>query len=782
MAGKRICHIVIFVLCILIILVLKPGVKARADWNDAVVPGRFYEFEKNEDYDFKDKEPVNIMSFGKSSLGTLIISGYINDITQYNGYTAYGALSGMLSFSYNYDGYLLDKESETHLETDKATELMGQDIKDKIQKGVLLVQKSFDGKTWENACNPVVNFFETKPSGAERFYRTDGNDVALGIYYRIVVAYKSVVEKTEENKSFWPWISDTNTFRNMEVYELYVCRNVPTISIHDLANDNMPIETDEYTIESIRKAETLIDGSVTTKGFSIDKLGTSFDVTVNGVLVSDGAKYTESGKYTIITKTKLGQQDTKTVYIFTGDNDRGYRTYFGDSFVQGKRIFNDSLDYPAYARDAKVRICQISEITPILVGKITNITNGEKIEINLQNRKEILQDLSVGEYYAEFVTGKSDYGSFYRYCFRFYILDEDSGPRVNYSALTSSDRLSNLISKHYEVAYPTTYGGYIYVCFASYDDAFAYAYEIEKRYVEKTSDGTYYYKSPDNPNQKILYQTESDMDKINLTYWVNYYAEQNVEISYFNQSEQYTYQTFESEEILLDSLETLSLPKSMKVFPSKEEQEKMVQSIPFVNGFKFIHVDDYDVKTVIAQCDKDGKIYNIDFDTKVEFQLGESSVYTITETNMYGDEKPYQVCFMNHNNTESKWKITENGENEEKELVLGVGREYKVDSAILVESINDLDEGAIVKIEAPNVYDFEITCGVNELAGIVLYKKGKYKLTYVDRVDNTYTVIFDVSGIKSYSEVAGDGNRCFTDVYNDIYIKDKDYSQEINVK
>ena len=58
-----------------------------------------------------------------------------------------------------------------------------------IKKGVLLVQKSYDGRTWVNAAPPVVNYFATIKAGNNQFYTADGSDIASGTFYRMSVSY-----------------------------------------------------------------------------------------------------------------------------------------------------------------------------------------------------------------------------------------------------------------------------------------------------------------------------------------------------------------------------------------------------------------------------------------------------------------------------------------------------------------------------------------------------------------------------------------------------------------
>ena len=97
--------------------------------------------------------------------------------------------------------------------------------------------------------------------------------------------------------------------------------------------------------------ETLQDGSVTNKGFKLDKLGKScntVNVSYNGGEYSeqeDGARFTEPGKYDVEVCTKLGDKFHYTIYI-SDDSDQNFDTYFGQDCMNGERLFDENSMYP----------------------------------------------------------------------------------------------------------------------------------------------------------------------------------------------------------------------------------------------------------------------------------------------------------------------------------------------------------------------------------------------------------------------------------------------------
>lgn len=752
--------------------------------NTETVDVKSYEFDMGNDYNFSSGTEVSEMSFGKKQLGSLSISGNITDKGQYRGKTAYGTGNdSTVSFSYSYDGSLQTGNKEDwNLRTDSGTIVDEFNLNASIDKGVLLIQTSTDGYTWTNVVNPITNFYATNTTGKENFYTTEGMDVVHGKFYRVILAYKTG-RKTGTTGSLW-WKEDVyQDKRHVELYEFYLVINSDTISIHNLATDETALpEIEGVTKELVKRGETLIDGSMTTKGFSIDKLNSSYVVKVakdgsDSVSVEDGAKFTENGKYTIQTITKLGKQIVKTVYVFNGGEDLGYSVYFGDSIVQGKRIFREG-NYPTYARGAYIQIKDIAENIPILRGSITNRDIGNTIDI-APDRAAQKYPLEVGSYCVDFYSGEDEVGSVYHYKAYFNVLNEDPKPYVNYTNLMKADRLSDLSSKHYEVAYQTTAGGYIFVCFAleSYDEAFKYAYEIEKRFVESAEDGWVYYKLKDNPNQKVKYLKQGT----ELTEALNYYARKNVEHNYFNPIDEFTYRTCESGSV--EELETLSIRESIKVFPTQEEKDKLFDRKPFLNNFKFIQVADYDVVSVEAYCHKNSRSSVIEFNRDVSLQLSVSSKYTITETSVYGDTRVYDAYYLNENQTKSSWLVSYNGTDTIIEVSDSMLENNKVEitaDTIAISSIeNKFDDNAIVTIKAPGVYTFEIKCLISELKDVGLYKKGQYKLTFVDRTGNNYQLIINITGNSRYSDVVKSNVRSYTNLYSAVYLNAKPEDEEI---
>lgn len=763
----------------------------RLNLNNAVssnstyyVSHKLYEFDSSDNYVFSDEKIVSNNIVGSAQIGKLTISGGISKQTTFRSDEAYG-VNGGVSFSYIYNGeYQTGTNTDWNLIADTCTSIDDQMLTASVAKGAMIVQKSYDGDVWENAVNSVMNYYEDNKSGSSNFYTSAGEDISKGVYYRMIFAYE-LGRKTGESGALW-WKEDVYEYkRYAEVYTCYVAIDTPSnVSFHNLSVEDSDLDYEGCSTELLSKGETLNNGDTTIKGFYIDTLGANYLIGVSKdggskTYVNSGYQATTNGRYEVTITSKLGSTATNTFYVFDGGDDNGFSTYFGDYFINGERVYRDG-DYPTFAKNSHFHVNSVSENTPALTGQLINLTTGETTDFSGSDRSERNIELSAGTYFGEFFSGNNTSGSFYKYTVNFNIIDEDSKPYVNYNNLSKSSRLYDLASKHYEVAYQTTKGGYVFVCFSmeSYDSAFQYAYEIEKRFIEKSSDGYLYYKSTENPNKKIKY-----IDNIELTTALNYYAKLNVEINYFNPLDSFTYNTYNDD--LLNCLEDLNITDSIKVFPNSVEKEKLASRKPYVNDFTFISIGDYDSSKVTAKCYKNGKTYNIQYGIPLKDQLTLSSKYLITETNKYGKSISYDVYFVNDNQTVSSWLVSKNGSSQTINISSSSASTgtYSIDadSVSLLSISNSLDEDAIVTIKAPNVYSYEIKCSISELGDMALYKKGQYNIDFIDRVGNKYSISINISGNTRYSEIfTSTANKaCYTDVYNNSHLNKKTMDEEI---
>ncbi|WP_295094751.1 hypothetical protein [Ruminococcus sp.] len=709
-------------------------------------------------------------------MGTFSVRGDISDVSTFDGRTAYGLQSGQLAFDYLCPAALIGEKLTYHIISDPLTKVNNISLGASVGKGAIIIETSMDGKKWSADKQIITDFWDARPKGQKNIYTTAGNDISKGCYYRVTVSYaiETIIDNSIDSFNYneiidffstayhqfdilnpSDMLNKRVTSHHVEQYEFYACTNSGTFSLHNLALKPISIpDQDGYAVDIQQHGETLEDGSVSTVGFKIDLHSSDYTCLVNNRPASDGEEIKTNGRYTVTVRTKLGKEISKTVYVFHPDKKQGHSSYFNESVVWGNRVV-DSGDYPCYAYGSELFIKSYNWQTPPIYGRVENKNTGALIDINTRKSSGYRRLLDIGEYTADFYCGKETSGSWTHYQFHFKIVDKEGKPFVNQDLLKNRYEVQDYKAKHYEVTYQTAHGGYIYVCFSKEEDAYNYAYEIEKRFVEKQKDGLYY-KEHNNPDKKVKYPVNTKSDRIELTRELVYNAKRNVNPAYINVSEMYTYQTYSGDQDLLDNLEALSLKDSIHVFPSVEEREKLIdrgsdlieEQVSYLNGFRFVQAGDYDVTEVSAYCKETDEIYPLGFGWRVEDQLQRSGIYTITEKNKYGKTNIYDACLMVDNQTQSKWRyalndrvtdITVSSES------LGESPFYlKADSIQLVQAVNDYDKHVIIKVTKPN--GKSITCLLREMQGLILFEKGTYTIEIIDRVKNKQTLNIDVSG------------------------------------
>ena len=710
-----------------------------------------------------DANSVDLMSFGRKTFGSLEVSGQIDSMRTFNGIPAYGVIGNELKLSYKLD--YSEVKGIWHLFSIDEKSFLGRDLKGKIRTGVMLIQKSETGKDgWTDVVPPILDIFSGPTDGlsdVDDFYRINSDSISKGSYYRIIIEYKSANDKPKDAQRF---LDKYFFYRNIEVYTFYVCKNDPYLPIHNLSVDTDDYVTDGYSIEAVKYGETLTNGATTISGFSYKSAVSANEIRINNKPAEIENTITDNGKYSIDVQTKLGKKGSTTVYVFNGGSDKGYSTYFGDNHIQGQRVFKEG-QYPSYTTGTKLVIQQVADSVPMLRGRFVNLTTGKSVALTASRSKREY-DLDVGEYEADYFNGINESGSYYHYKFRFNIVDEKAEPHVNYGTLLGLNRTCDLNSKHYEVIYQTTRGGQISVCFANYDDAFSYAYEIQKRNIEIRESGTYYFPK-DSDSTKIRYDISTDEGKIRLTEALNYYAEKNIEVWYFDPNDEYTYETLEEDQ--LADLERLSLSKSVKVFPSESEREKMRSGRSYLNQFQFVYVADYESNNVVAYCDRTKDTLLIRYGVPADDQLYLSSKYTIEETNSYGNTVTYDAWYLAKNDTVVKGTKIYNGDESPIYIDESNHAEIIADVLRIDEITNPYDENALITISS-DCYSFDLKCLASEAEGLTLYEGGKYTIVFSDITGNSYSTTVSITGMASYSDAVDESAVTYTELFNQIHI------------
>lgn len=744
-----------------------------------------YEGDDDWEYDINctGKEAV---SYGLGSLTTLKIAQQANSRiseTKKGQFDAYGITGKSVSLLL----HLVEPEKVANTGWNIYPDTWGKKEKQTVDgiwagtvgSGALIIQKSSNGQDWVNLDNGAYanglyttdfyNYYGNR--GDVLVYTPDGNELLSGIYIRVIYAYE--VNKTSEKLYN----------RCIEEYRIYLCSNeLNSVTFHNVSlNDKIEEivgEEGNTDITLYKKAETLVSGSGTTTGFIVD---TSLNPTVSYSIKRDGQavnksyndRYTVDGKYEITLKSAVGDEEKVVIYVDTQDSEEALNTYFGDSFINGKRIYSDG-QYPVYEGGvSSYYLAKVDDSYLPLSGEIRNTTTGDVINIGPSRAERTGKLIIPGSYVATFSTAQKagnniTAGDYRVFSFNFEIIEEGTapGPQLNQKNLAdfSQDDISDAYPLYYALTYSSALRGNITLAFATEEAAREYAYNYEKGMVEQQEDGTYRY-----TGSFIVSQKESYDDAWALTDAINYFADQAVKKSYFDLSVQYTFVTLEDSVIKSTSnLRTKELAYDVTIFAgetqkkllcNKENQLPVISPKPYAyltpgkNGtvksgyhdFEFVH-DKYGCDSNSVKIfDCNGKKYNIEYNKGVGEQLAKyncpSGIVTIVESTVYGDEATYEAVYIANNDNTGKVSIkyfVDGIENKADIDINNAGETIKAD-AFSIESVTDpLDPYTLVRVSRSESKETHYLVA-DQTSSDAWVEQGEYTVTVINRLGYMYS-------------------------------------------
>ena len=266
--------------------------------------GVSYQMPDDSDYQTASGKVVTSYPYGKTHIGTLEVSGNIANETTFNGKTAY-SVSDVVTFGYYYNGSYQNDDKDSWNIHDAGSKVKWIDYSKTVKTGMIIIEKSFDGTTWELATTPTNDFFKNHV-GNTTLYTTDATDIMNGTYYRVSVVYKMKKRASQGN---FAWVIPTEDYEYIECveqYEFYVCSDQNYVTVQDL----------------VTKAG-LGNNASTSNGFYIQKNGSTDKVIVtkDGLAGKEAYNYdcfTQPGKYKVEITTGLGQKWYYTINITDG--------------------------------------------------------------------------------------------------------------------------------------------------------------------------------------------------------------------------------------------------------------------------------------------------------------------------------------------------------------------------------------------------------------------------------------------------------------------------------
>lgn len=298
--------------------------------------GKIYELPEDADYSTSGHSEAKSFSYGRSSMGELCLSGTISEEAAYNGRIAYST-SGPVTFGYQYDGaFHTDNKDAWNIYSDGGKTVNGIEVPKKVKSGAIIIQKSVDGVNWENAADPINDFFFTSTNGNTNLYTASEEEIMNGMYYRITVAY--TMTRLTSTGTF-AWIIPTEEYEYkecVEVYEYYIESNKNYITINDM----------------VSRAE-LGSNASTNNGFYIQKNGSTDTVSVrrvgeSSVTAKNFDYFIKPGTYKIEVTTTLGKKHSYTITVsqglaFTAISPIVYESERDDGFLAENPISGNAV-------------------------------------------------------------------------------------------------------------------------------------------------------------------------------------------------------------------------------------------------------------------------------------------------------------------------------------------------------------------------------------------------------------------------------------------------------
>ena len=726
--------------------------------------------------------------FGMSSLTALKIGHQENSRVAtgtVSGFDAYGITGDSVSLFLRIRDFSTAEKNGWSISSDtwgkKEKQTVAGTWSGVVGTGALVVQTSRDGKEWEdvsqgkyaNGLYTTDYYTHYSDQGDVLIYTPDGSELLNGIYIRVVYAYQ--VGRNGEKKES----------RILETYEFYLCSNeLGAVTFKNLsASQNLEEMLgldNEIDVTVYKKAETLVSGSGTVTGFEIDKSlnpTVQYKVYRNGAIISSAGnnRYTAAGKYEIHLTSAVGTTEVITIFVDPQSSENALSHYFGDGFIEGKRIYSDG-EYPVFegGKTTYHISANRTDYLPIS-GTIQNISTNEVIEVK-SGTTDITETLKTpGHYVATFSTrpqgnGSELPGDYRVFTFQFEIIAEGSapGPVVNqrnlemYAKTTATDSYP----MYYGLIYHSAAVGNIKIAFATKEAAINYAYNYEKGTVEIQEDGSFRYTGSFVLTDKVKYNSAWD-----LTDAMYYFAEQAVQVLYFDISDLYTYRTL-TETVIENTknLRTLELKDTVTIFGDGQREmlctndglpiispKPYAYLNPGINGktnmgywdFEFIK-DKYgcDSDSVVI-IDSNGREYSIAYNTGVGKQLLDagcpSGVVTIREQTIYGDEATYQAVFIADGENTASITLSYYSYGTQKTIEYtqaNDGAAITVDAFEISSIVDPLDPYTLVTIsDTANSYQYV----ADQMATGAWAAPGDYEITITNRLGFTYSITISVT-------------------------------------
>lgn len=271
--------------------------------NSSYLPSHIsYQVKDGENFEFTENAKISEFSYGDDSVGDLIVTGGITEVSSFNGTTSYSVENDLIiKYKYNLNYQSGNSEQWNLISSDKK-KVGDVNLPQKMKKGAVILQKSEDGRKWET----INSYTDCLHSNTTILDDTlSAKTIGDGIYIRVLLAYEM---QRKTGTSQFLFISN-DTYEKIKCVESYI--------FHVTYGEN-PIRF--YNVET---GKPVSNHGIVPYGFYIDDNGRSSNIeySINGgdkIHTSDKTTFFKPGRYTFTSISSTNKKFTSSIQVTSG--------------------------------------------------------------------------------------------------------------------------------------------------------------------------------------------------------------------------------------------------------------------------------------------------------------------------------------------------------------------------------------------------------------------------------------------------------------------------------
>lgn len=172
-----------------------------------------YVLDKKEKFEIDGVKPKETELTGK-----LVLSGNLDEESESTTGETYIANDGKITFNYTSSSAISSEKTNDgwYYVSDSSKSINGAKLDNKINKGIILIERSEDGKTYNKISEKQLS------EVSDDLYSIDSEKLQKGYYYRVTVAYRVKQKVDESKKAKLITTADYEEKKVAELYEFYL--------------------------------------------------------------------------------------------------------------------------------------------------------------------------------------------------------------------------------------------------------------------------------------------------------------------------------------------------------------------------------------------------------------------------------------------------------------------------------------------------------------------------------------------------------------------------------